>query len=235
MRTLELSLIADSVHHSQRRMDFALLFTITSALTFTLQFGVDDSLSQDYFIFQGGNQTAHLHRSNQSLYLHLVQGTGMETYKIEVTEAQFNFSWVGQIMNGKPMKIIKKVGNVTSMNFDQFTFLSPVHESFQDLDCHIDTHFNKKGSNYWYMVGVAIFVVIVCKSYPLVRKAIAAILKKEDRELFNQTADLVEDILATADGQLTLETAMYNEIREENYERMTNGEINFEKSCMQSP
>ena len=85
------------------------------------------------------------------------------------------------------------------------------------------------------MVGVAIFVVIVCKSNPLVRRAIAAILKKEDRELFNQTADLVEDILATADGQPTLETAMYNEIREENYERMTNGEINFENSCMQSP
>ena len=235
MRTLELSLIADSVHHSQRRMDFALLFTITSALTFTLQFSVDDSLNQDYFMFHGGNQTAHLHRSNQSLYLYLVQGAGMETYKIDVTEAQFNFSWVGQIMNGKPMKIIKKVGNVTSMNFDQFTFISPVHESFQDLECHIDTHFNKKGSNYWYMVGIAIFVVILCKSDPLARRAIAAFLKKEDRELFNQTADLVEDIFATADGQLTLETAMFNEIREENYDRMTNDEINFEKSCMQSP
>ena len=180
-------------------MDFVILFTIASALSFTMQFGVDSGPNQDYFMFQGKNQTAHLHRKNQTVYLHLVQGNNLETYVREMEETEFLFSWNHQMINGKPMNVIKKIGNVTSMHFDLFTFISPVYDAFEDLDCNIQTQI--KGVNYWHIVGVAILVAFLCKANLLPRRVIAALLTKEHRQLLNQTSDLVDEIL-TGDTSL---------------------------------
>ena len=182
-------------------MDLTLLFALTVTLTFTVQFGVNDGLQQDYFMLQGDNQTAHLHRRNQTLYLHLVQEDSLEIYMGDVKASNFNFSWTGYTINGRPMSVIKKSGNVSTMHFKQFTFISPVYDSFEDLECRIETHHEKRSRNYWYIVGIAIFAVIICKTNALARRVITAPMKQEDRELFNQTADLVEDILTTVTPQ----------------------------------
>ena len=130
-----------------------------------------------------------------------------------VDEAEFQFSWINQMIDGKPMEIMKQIGNITSMYFEQFTFISPVYDVFDDLHCNIQTHYDIKDTNYWLIVGVAIVIVILCKSNSLARRAVALFLKKEERELFNQTAELVEGIL-TSDDPLSLETTKNDMTRE---------------------
>ena len=52
-------------------MNFNFLFSVVSALSFVVEFPVNSNNTQDYFFFEGNNQTAHLYRENKTLFLHL--------------------------------------------------------------------------------------------------------------------------------------------------------------------
>ena len=91
-------------------MNFTFLFAAIAALTFKVQFSVDDNSRQDYFLFQGDDQSAHLHRQNQTLYLHLIQGNDVEVYEmsLQIAGTNFYFSWLNYMVDEDPTMLVKK-------------------------------------------------------------------------------------------------------------------------------
>ena len=179
-------------------MDFTFLFAAIAALTFKLQFDVDDEVRQDYFLFHGKEQSAHLHRQNQTLVLQLIQGESNEVYEmaLQAAETEFYFSWFSYMVNENPMMMIKGKGKITAMEFDHFTFISPIVRvitDYDDYDCEVDTYYDIKEINYWFIVGIAFAVTIICKSTQVTRKAVLSFLKKNG--LLKQSAILLEDII----------------------------------------
>ena len=147
-------------------MDFSLLFSIVSALSFTIEFAIDGEKTQDYFLFGGNNNSAHLFRENKTLYLQLSRKNG-KTYSIYdsgVNEGKFEFSWNGFLVDGRKMKMLRSNGNITKLDFEHFTFLSPLVDIFQ-LECSDAAFYNCKDViNYWYFAAILVVVGIVFDS-----------------------------------------------------------------------
>ena len=79
---------------------------------------------QDFFMFEGVNSTAHLHRYNQTIYFQMNNGIKTMIYKTDI-ENMLEFSWIGFKVNGSEM--VKVLSNCDiSMIFNTFTFLSPL-------------------------------------------------------------------------------------------------------------
>ena len=148
-------------------MNFNLLFSAVSALSFTIEFTVDKEESQDYFLFGGNNNSAHLFRENTTLLLHLSRRNG-ETYSIyncEVDDGKFEFSWDGFTVDGKKMNLRRANGNIRHLDFEHFTFLSPIvevlHPECSDKE---EVYSCNEGVNYWYFVIIILVVGIVFDS-----------------------------------------------------------------------
>ena len=82
-------------------MNFNLLFSAVSALSFIIEFPKTTEERQDYFIFEGINQAAHLFRENETLILHLSFNAEYTTFKAGIEEETFEFSWSGFEVDGK--------------------------------------------------------------------------------------------------------------------------------------
>ena len=87
-------------------MNFNFLFGIVGNLNFIVTFLVNEQAKQDFFIFDGDNATAHLHRYNQTVYLQLGNDVETTLYKTDI-EYMVEFAWIGFKVNGTEMK---KVG-----------------------------------------------------------------------------------------------------------------------------
>ena len=106
-------------------MNFTILFHLIGGLNFHVQFSLHSHNTQDFFIFQGENSSAHLYRDNETVSLYLREDKDFEVYQMHILN-ELKFSWIGFKVNGIDMKKIKSTG-VTSMGeLNEFTFLSPV-------------------------------------------------------------------------------------------------------------
>ena len=144
-------------------MNFNLLFSALSALSVIIEFTVNKGERQDYFLFVGNKTNAHLFRENTTLYLHLSSGYGemFSIYNSSIVNMEnFQFSWNGFAVNGKKMNSQRSIGMMGRLEFENFTFISPIVNIF-DLECTVETIYNNvEIVNYWYflimMVGVAV-------------------------------------------------------------------------------
>ena len=106
-------------------MNFTILFHIIGNLNFHVQFSLDSNYMQDFFIFQGGNSTAHLYRNNETVSLYLRDDERFELYQTNILN-KVEFSWKSFQINGTDMKLIKSTGNTSMHYLNEFIFISPI-------------------------------------------------------------------------------------------------------------
>ena len=101
-------------------MNFNFLFGIVGNLNFIIQFVINEKERQDFFLFEGVNSSAHLHRFNQTIYLQLSNGIETSLYQTDF-ENMLEYSWIGFKVNGTEMKKVESDRDFLLM-FDTFTF-----------------------------------------------------------------------------------------------------------------
>ena len=106
-------------------MNINFLYSVIVNLCFTVQFDVNDNSTQNYFIFDGDDATAHLRRYNKTISLFLQWNTSYRHLEMENISNQFVFEWQGYKINNEEMKIVRSVGDWNLLGFDIFTFISP--------------------------------------------------------------------------------------------------------------
>ena len=144
-------------------MNFNVLFATVSALRFVINFPVNLNETQDYFYFEGYNNTARLFRKNATLLLHLSQNNGDENslYNTTLHGKTFQFSWNGFKVNEEKMMLQRSKGQIGELEFEHFSFLSAIVEPL-DIECTFQPiYYDIENVNYWYflimMFAVGIF------------------------------------------------------------------------------
>ena len=107
------------------KMSLNFLYNLLASLTFSITFDVDSNEKQDYFVFHGENSTAYLFRNDNVLKLSITTNFGFRHYETTEIPTQFTFTWDGFKINDNAMQIIRSNGNISDLNFNGYTFLSP--------------------------------------------------------------------------------------------------------------
>ena len=154
----------------ETNMDFILLFSLIGSLSFDLQFEIQKMDQQDFFFFEGANTTAHLFRKNSTILLYLRKEGEYNTYQTEIID-ELDFSWDGFKVNGSAMTLVMN-NTITNINFDTFTFLSPIL-NFDTREEPVIMPISEK-INYGYIMGVVFIVALLFESRP---RIISLILK----------------------------------------------------------
>ena len=144
-------------------MNFNLILNLVSTLSFSLKFGNNMEMHQDYFIFEGDNTSAHMFRDTCTLYLYLRQGLEYSIYHLNVSDS-FVFTWDGYLINGTNMKQ-NDIGDISELIFENFTFVSPLLEVDTNRDMTPELIKRKNSSRdikYWHIllivIGLCIFL-----------------------------------------------------------------------------
>ena len=106
-------------------MSLNFLYNLLTSLTFNITFEPDSSEKQDFFIFHGENSTAHLFRTDDIVKFVVTSNSGFRHYETTEITSQFKFTWDGFKINDRPMHVIKSNGNISDLDFNGYTFLSP--------------------------------------------------------------------------------------------------------------
>lgn len=109
-------------------MNINFVYTLVTSLAFTVVFDVNDSQKQNYFLFGGEETSAHLFRVNDTVTLYLGDRDSNAIYQTGNINSGFTFSWDGYLINNMYMNNTRYIGNLGSLEFDSFTFLSPLME-----------------------------------------------------------------------------------------------------------
>ena len=154
-------------------MNFTILFHFIETLNFHVQFSLHLHYTQDFFIFQGGNSSAHLYRNNQTVFLYMRDDNGFQLFQANILN-KLEFSWRGFKINGTDMKMVKSTGSSNMEDLNEFTFLSPVVNLQPDIlmeTCTLDTNetiseskfissLNSKNVNYGYIAAIILIFAI---------------------------------------------------------------------------
>ena len=162
-------------------MDFNLLFAIIGNLSFVIDFEILPNSHQDFLFFTGNNASAHLFRRNNTVLLN-VADSSFETYQADIKD-KLKFSWDGFKINGSEMKIVKTSGNVTDLNFDAFTVLSPILKMDDAREEPIiETLLTSEKLNYYYIFAIVFLSVLLFDSKPRTFRLIQNILRQKKEE-----------------------------------------------------
>ena len=159
-------------------MNFNLLFSVVSTLSFIIGFPTNLEERQDYFIFEGVNQSAYLFRENKTLILHLSCNSEYKIYNSTISKEPFRFSWNGFEVNGEKMNILKATnGKMKPLKFENFTFLSPIIDIF-DIEFSVDPIYRDVAIvNYWYFLIMVLVVAAAFDSKPMIINFIKKYIK----------------------------------------------------------
>ena len=141
-----------------------LLLTSITALSFSVVFENKFNDRQDYFIFEGKNQLAHLSRVNNTLTLIINKEENYSIHKSIIASSNFTFSWIGFKVNEQKMELEKGNGEISNLRYENFTFLSllktfPIEPvPVQVLNCSEDS------INYWYILLMIIISGVLFES-----------------------------------------------------------------------
>ena len=138
-------------------MNFHFLFSLLSVHSFVVEFPVHVGDKQDYFFFEGENQTAHLYRNNYTLGLYLSHGSNYSLYNAEINQNNFIFSWFEFSVDGVKMTLSDKVGSVDDLQFENFTFLSPITDVISN-EGEAECVYQLNSVNYWYILLIVLLV-----------------------------------------------------------------------------
>ncbi len=145
-------------------MNFNLIFSLVSTLSFTLDWELSGDEQQDFFIFNGLNSSAHLFLRNNSLSLYIQYKNSFSTLNYQNPPRIFTFSWPEYSINGENMSVIKYESNTTKATFSEFTFLSPiVNVPVYTLESVTEPTYLMK-INYGYIALIALAIGLVLKS-----------------------------------------------------------------------
>ena len=105
-------------------MNLNFIYSAVVALNFVVKFHVSSEEKQDYFLFTGPNSTAHLYRTNNTLWLYLGNGEENRVMKCKVDNPTFTFDWISKTVDDNLMSNFSNI----DVWFDAYTFLSPILE-----------------------------------------------------------------------------------------------------------
>ncbi len=146
-------------------MEFNLLFGMVSALTFSIQFIVNQDEQQDYFIFNGENST---------VILYLAKDHNFTIHQSNIL-SKLSFDWKGFKVNNVSMSLTQSNGDIHNPMYNTFTFLSPMM-SEPILDCSTQPVVNLKTINYGYIIAIVSLVAVIFDLKPIVVKRIRDLL-----------------------------------------------------------
>ncbi len=169
-------------------MNFNILFTLLSTLSFTLHFDNTPDQRQDFFIFDGENSTAHLFRENRTLILYIRQSENYTIYRYVNVSDKFAFTWDGYRVNKREMTEFESNGNISNnnnMTFIGYTILSPITFNHDDLACDYvaEKVYQPSKMNYGYLILIVFVIAVLMKSDKIavrIYKAIADSQKTEN-------------------------------------------------------
>ena len=179
-------------------MNFTILFHIIGNLNFHVQFSLDSNYMQDFFIFQGGNSTAHLYRNNETVSLYLRDEKGFELYQTNILN-KLEFSWRGFQINGTDMKLIKSTGNTSMDYLNEFTFISPIIDLQPGIMLEVsnfnnnesESRFispqNSKDVNYGYIAAIILIFAIALELKMKIPLLINRLFGKEFDQNFEES------------------------------------------------
>ena len=140
-------------------MNLQVVFHFISTLTFVFKFSVNLDSQQDYFYFEGTNQSAHLSRSQKIVTLHLSQGENFSVFREIINQSTFTFSWIGFKINGKPMNLTKSEGDTSELNYNSLLFMSPILDEIEECSSNCSEEILQYNSvNYWYIVLIVLTI-----------------------------------------------------------------------------
>ena len=140
-------------------MNLQVVFHFIATLTFVFKFSVNLDSQQDYFYFEGTNQSAHLLRSQKVVTLHLNQGENFSIFHETVNQSTFTFSWIGFKINGKPMNLTKSEGDTSEFNYSSLLFMSPILDEIEEFSSNCPEQILQYNSvNYWYIVLIVLTI-----------------------------------------------------------------------------
>ena len=172
-------------------MNFNLLFTILATLSFSVKFQVDSGARQDFFLLEGTNQSAHLFRDGESLTLYLQQNDGYEIYKTQLKSTNFTFSWNGYMVDNQQMLLHDSTGNVNDVEFQNFTFISPIIE-LNTFDCSVEQVYKLSDNiNYGYIVLILLGIGAIFKTTDVGRTIYNRFSKSTQSEIVNAAEEYV--------------------------------------------
>ena len=141
------------------KMNLQVVFHFISTLTFVFKFSVNLNNQQDYFYFEGANQSAHLSRSQKILTLHLSQAGNFSVFRETINQSTFTFSWIGFKINGKPMNLTKSGGDTSELKYNSLLFMSPILDEIEECSSNCSEQISQYNSvNYWYIVLIVLSI-----------------------------------------------------------------------------
>ena len=179
-------------------MNFTILFHIIGNLNFHVQFSLDSNYMQDFFIFQGGNSTAHLYRNNETVSLYLRDEKGFELYQTNILN-KLEFSWKGFQINGTDMKLIKSTGNTSMDYLNEFIFISPIIDlqpgimlemsnfNNNESESRFISPQNSKDVNYGYIAAIILIFAIALELKMKIPLLINRLFGKEFDQKFEES------------------------------------------------
>ena len=178
-------------------MNFNLLFTTLSTLSFSVKFQVESSARQDFFLFEGTNQSAHLFRDGQSLTLNLQQNDGYKLYKTELISRNFTFSWNEYMVDNQQMLLQDSTGNVKDVVFQDFKFDSPIIELLE-FDYSVEPVYKLNNDvNYGYIVLIFLGTGLLFKSTDIGKNIYNRFSENSQNEIINVVEEYVDQYLTT--------------------------------------
>ena len=179
-------------------MNFTILFHIIGNLNFHVQFSLDSNYMQDFFIFQGGNSTAHLYRNNETVSLYLRDDERFELYQTNILN-KLEFTWKGFQINGTDMKLIKSTGNTSMDYLNEFIFISPVIDlqpgimlemsklNNNESESRFISPPNSKDVNYGYIAAIILIFAIALELKMKIPLLINRLFGKEFDQNFEES------------------------------------------------
>ena len=160
-------------------MNVNFLYNLLASFTFSITFDVDSQESQNYFLFHGDNSTAHLFRDDNVLKLIVESKSGFRHYESRDIATQFTFTWDGFKIDGGEMQIVRSSGNISDLDFNGYTFLSP------SLDVNQGPEYNQEQplrafftkTNYGLLALIVLGVGLLLRSDAIAPKFWEVLLK----------------------------------------------------------
>ena len=190
-------------------MNFTVLFHLIGNLNFHVQFSLHSDNTQDFFIFQGENSSAHLYRNNETVSLYLRDDKDFELYQIRILN-ELEFSWRGFKVNGTDMRKIKSTGVTNMEGLNEFTFLTVVVDLQADVLMNLYSpnisetitegefmqSLNFKNVNYGYIAGIMLLIVVGLElkiKIPLIiERLFGQQIENDFAESDNETMEILE-------------------------------------------
>ena len=125
-------------------------------------------------------------RQNTTLKLWLQSNSSINHYETSNLTNPFEFTWEGFIGDGKPMTLVKSLGNLVNFQFHGYTFISPYMEILKYNTVEYITQESNvvqcQDINYGIFVAIAFAVGVIMKSDNIVARTLkifSKVLKSE--------------------------------------------------------